>query len=83
MLTVNQWEQIRRAYHIEGQSVREIARVAYPYDRVSPAYRPQDGHHHRATTIPAATDTTGTQVGTIQRAHPGTAGPKQVVRGLK
>jgi transposase len=27
MLTVNQWEQIRRAYHIEGQSIREIART--------------------------------------------------------
>ena len=27
MLTVKQWEQIRRAYHVEGQSIREIARI--------------------------------------------------------
>lgn len=27
MLTVKQWEQIRRAYHVEGQSIRAIART--------------------------------------------------------
>jgi transposase len=27
MLTVKQWEQIRRAHHVEGQSIREIART--------------------------------------------------------
>lgn len=26
MLTVKEWEQIRRAYHIEGKSIRQIAR---------------------------------------------------------
>ncbi|MFQ5401280.1 MAG: hypothetical protein ACE5E7_16990 [Anaerolineae bacterium] len=26
MLTVKQWEQIRRAYYVEGKSIREIAR---------------------------------------------------------
>ena len=70
MKTVEDYEQIRKAFFVEGQSIRAIHRELQVDRETIRKAIVQAG----ASALPVEPGSSGSGVGTLQKAHPGTAG---------